>query len=525
MNACDKNRLWGNLMTKRSKKMRISNRRTKIGAVGTLLFLGLILGWSVAEARVRDFGKKSPLLVRKYQYSRQLSLAGQNQVASATDRQFWSYLSEDSPYMIDVVPRRLLVGFDPDVSVDARDQALQGFQRNTSQKFAPLRKLGFYVLDLPNATGVEDLEAAKAVLKQRPAVKYVTMDIYGRDMLIPDDPRYSQQEHLPQISCPQAWDIQPGQNAPQSVVIAILDTGVDLNHPDLMANLWVNPGEVPGDGIDNDGNGYVDDHQGWDFFYDDNVPDDQDSHGTHVAGLAAAIGNNGVGVVGSGYNLTIMPVKVLGDSGFGTLNALLLGIVYAADNGADVINMSLGFPVFVPEIDPAIQYAVEKDVVVVAAAGNDDSNLDRFPQSPVCNDGNDNWVLGVAAVDSSDRKASFSNYGQQYVDVAAPGVNVLATVPTFMGSYGRMSGTSMASPVAAGVVGLLKAYRPDFSYNRFIAAISEFSDSIAEQNPGFEELLGQGRVNAELALQNVDIAGILAEIEPNSDRKRTTPSA
>lgn len=256
------------------------------------------------------------------------------------------------------------------------------------------------------------------------------------------------------IKAPEVW---AQGYAGQGVVVAVVDTGVDYTHPDLDANIWTNPGEVAGDGIDNDGNGFVDDIRGWDFVNNDNNPTDDDNHGTHVAGTIAAE-NNGVGNTGVAYNAKIMPIKVLGPNG-GSSNAVAAGIRYAANNGAKVINLSLGGGAASSAITEAVRYATEtKGATVVIASGNEGRTRPSFPATL-----SNTWGISVGAVDRTSRLASFSNRaGQQTVDyVTAPGVSVLSTTPN--NTYSSYSGTSMATPHVAGVVALMLSANPSLS--------------------------------------------------------------
>ncbi len=235
----------------------------------------------------------------------------------------------------------------------------------------------------------------------------------------------------------------------QGIVVAVVDTGVDYTHPDLATNIWVNTREVAGNGLDDDGNGYVDDVRGWDFINNDNTPLDRNGHGTHVAGTIAAL-NNGVGVTGVAYNARIMPVQVLSDSGSGSNSGVANGIRYAANNGAQVINLSLGGG-YSADIYSAIQYATGRGSIVVMASGNEGAAQPGYPAFHATEYG-----LSIGAVDSNSRIASFSNRAgtnSAMRHVMAPGVNVYSTSPN--NSYRFLSGTSMATPHAAGVVALM----------------------------------------------------------------------
>ena len=247
------------------------------------------------------------------------------------------------------------------------------------------------------------------------------------------------------VNAPEVW--AKGYTG-QGIVVAVVDTGVDYNHSDLNANIWRNSDEIAGNGKDDDGNGYIDDIRGWDFVNLDNDPMDLNEHGTHVAGTIAAE-NNGFGVTGVAYNAKIMPVRVLDANGSGSESDVALGIRYAADNGANVINLSLGGD-YDSGTEAAIEYATAKGSVVVMAAGNDGGSQPIYPARHATR-----WGIAVGAVDDSKTMASFSNRaGDTKLDyVVAPGVDVYSTAPN--NSYQYLSGTSMATPHVAGVVALL----------------------------------------------------------------------
>ncbi len=224
------------------------------------------------------------------------------------------------------------------------------------------------------------------------------------------------------IDAPEAWDIETGKS---DVVIAVIDTGIDYGHPDLADNLWVNAGEIPGNGIDDDGNAFIDDVLGWDFFDDDPDPMDPDGHGTHVAGIAGAEGNNGKAVSGVGWRLRLMALKVGGSAGFFTTFDLTPAIDYATEMGAKVINASWGGNIFDPALREAIARAGNGGILFVAAAGNGAKNIDLSPFYPASYDLQN--IISVAATDQNDELAHFSNFGAVSVDVGAPGTNILST--------------------------------------------------------------------------------------------------
>ncbi len=257
------------------------------------------------------------------------------------------------------------------------------------------------------------------------------------------------------VNAPEVWARGYTGNG---IVVAVVDTGVDYHHPDLNDNIWRNPGEIAGNGRDDDGNGYVDDVHGWDFINNDNDPLDRNGHGTHVAGTIAAE-NNGFGVTGVAYNARIMPVQVLGDNGSGSSRAVANGIRYAANNGAHVINLSLGSNLPLPEIYSAIQYATSRGAVVVMAAGNDGDPQPDYPAFFATEFG-----LSVGAVDMNRNIAGFSNRAgtdSALYHVVAPGVGIFSTVPN--NRYISYNGTSMATPHVAGVVALMLSANPNLT--------------------------------------------------------------
>ena len=259
------------------------------------------------------------------------------------------------------------------------------------------------------------------------------------------------------INAPEAWNQNITGNG---IVVAVVDTGVDYTHPDLDGNIWRNPGEIAGNGIDDDRNGYIDDIRGWDFVASDNNPMDMsfEGHGTHIAGAIAAERNN-LGITGVAYNAKIMPVRVLPAFGGGETNNVANGIRYAADNGADVINLSLGNEFFPSNvINEAIQYANNKGSVVVMAAGNSGNSQ---PDNPAINA--DRWGIAVGSIDVRGRMDDDSNRaGSRPLDyVVAPGVDIYSTIPD--DDYGIESGTSMSTAQVSGVAALVLNANPNLT--------------------------------------------------------------
>jgi len=260
------------------------------------------------------------------------------------------------------------------------------------------------------------------------------------------------------IDAPEAWQTVTGS---RSVVVAVVDTGIDYSHPDLAANMWRNPREVAGDRIDNDGNGFVDDVYGWDFANNDADPFDDEGHGTHVAGTIGAVGNDGVGISGVNWQVSLMALKFLRADGSGTTSAAVAALNYATamrrTYGVNVVatNNSWGGPASA-SLTNAIVAGGNAGILCVAAAGNESTNNDTTPSYPA--NINSDAVLSVAAIDSSNLLAVYSNYGATTVDVAAPGSSIYSTTPG--NTYSTYSGTSMATPHVAGLVALLAAANP-----------------------------------------------------------------
>lgn len=257
----------------------------------------------------------------------------------------------------------------------------------------------------------------------------------------------------------------------EGIVVAVVDTGVDGSHPELSSRMWVNPGENPGNGIDDDGNGFIDDVYGWDFVESDNDPSDGNGHGTHVAGIIAAA-NDGFGSTGVAFDATIMPVRVLDSNGAGSFYDVAAGIRYAVDNGAQVINLSLGGS-YSSAVHSALAYAGQHGVFVVAAAGNDGGAAPVYPAALSAELTN---VLSVGAHDSNDTRAYFSNGvgASGAVQVAAPGVGVLSCLPG--NRYSRLSGTSMAAPHVAGLAALALSANPALDPQTLRSLIVEGAD-------------------------------------------------
>ena len=363
---------------------------------------------------------------------------------------------------------RILVGFDPGVSLAAQRAVLEQADATAN---ARLKRIRTFVASVP----ASDRGRALAELRRDPRVRFAEPDAVYRVDALPNDPLFGQLWGLnntgqsvktatgtpdADIDAPEAWSTTTGSS---SVVVAVIDSGVDTNHPDLAANIWTNPGEscagCASDGVDNDGNGFVDDVHGWDFVNDDNNPFDDHGHGTHVAGTIGATGSNGLGVTGVNWSVRIMPLKFIGANGQGTADDAVRAILYATRMGAVVSNNSWGGEEFSQALEDAIADADAHGSLFVAAAGNSARDTDARPDYPSGFDLPN--VLTVGATDQNDTRAWFSNYGKRSVDLAAPGTHIYSTWPG--GSYRFLDGTSMAAPHATGVAALAKAAFPSAS--------------------------------------------------------------
>ncbi|MBI5332401.1 MAG: right-handed parallel beta-helix repeat-containing protein [Candidatus Aenigmarchaeota archaeon] len=345
-----------------------------------------------------------------------------------------------------------------------------------------------------------DIEALAKQYEKNPAVEYAEPNYLAQAFLAPDDLSYSTQYHHANIESSLAWNITQGNI---SVIIGIIDTGVDWDHPDLASNIWNNTAETNcTNGVDDDSNGFVDDCRGWDFVdnitdcYDgedcddrDNNPMDFHGHGTHVSGIAAAVTNNSIGVAGVCWNCKIMPLragfKYNNGGGYLTTADIVSALYYGADNGADIISMSFGLSSSSSSLQDAINYAYSKGVVLIAASGNSNSATRQYPAAY------DN-VVSVGSTDSSDAKSSFSNHGT-WLDAAAPGTSINSTY--FNNSYGVVSGTSMSTPMTAGIAGLILS-RNSFTQEQVKTILHTAVDNLSSS-----VYLGTGRINAYKAVQ------------------------
>ncbi|MEO6808053.1 MAG: S8 family serine peptidase [Isosphaeraceae bacterium] len=305
-------------------------------------------------------------------------------------------------------------------------------------------------------------------LQASPAVRYAEANgVIHASAVAPNDPQFSRQWGLNSpndvdIDAPEAWQITTG--AP--VIVAVIDTGLDLTNPEFAGRIWVNPGEVPGNRLDDDGDGYPDDVFGWNFLNNSADVTDNNGHGTHVTGILAAGGNNGVGGAGVDWGARIMPLKFMDPQGNGAVDDAVRAVYYAVGHGARVINASWGGNDFSQALVDAINYANQNNVVFVTAAGNESANNDvtaSYPANILLPN-----VLSVAAVTQAGTLDAFSNYGSRTVALAAPGDKIYSTIP---GGYATYSGTSMATPFVSGVAALLVGLHPDWTAAQVVQRI------------------------------------------------------
>ena len=365
-------------------------------------------------------------------------------------------------------------------------------------ELTPARELGFgwALVVVSPRDGVADTADQAAALARRKGFQVEPNYLYH----LADEPLFSDQWALENtgqtggtpdadIDILDAWTRTTGS---PDVTIAVIDTGAALGHPDLAPVLWTNTGEIGGNGIDDDGNGFVDDINGWDFLDGDSDPSDTHGHGSFVASVATGA-LNGVGIAGVAPDSVFMPIRVCGPSGFCPLSAIIEGLSYAVDNGADVANLSLGLSFPSSALESAVLGAVDAGVTVVAAAGNDGLNTDVFPFYPASYDMD--GLISVAATDHNDILASFSNFGATSVDLAAPGVDIVGA--GFPAGWVVGSGTSFSAPHVAGVVALFKSIRPNAEPVEVMNVILGLVDVV----PGLSgKTVTGGRLNAaELA--------------------------
>ncbi|MCG3123868.1 MAG: hypothetical protein GIKADHBN_02296 [Phycisphaerales bacterium] len=403
--------------------------------------------------------------------------------------------------------------------------------------------VGRYCVEF-TTTGRVTREAIDRVLAAMPNVKSIEPDRVYEKSLVPNDDRYTEQYAHDNtgtflgslgrldadMDTTEAWDTTIGS---RDQVVAVIDTGVQITHPDLADNIFVNAGEIAGNGIDDDNNGFIDDVSGWDFWDNENDPDDYEGHGTHVAGIIGAVGNNGIGVTGVNWAVSILPIRVLGPFG-GTLSSIVAGIDYVTmlrENGVPIAaaNASYGAPGSrlyedLPEgLDAerdAIARFIEEGGTFVAAAGNASNDNDTINSSFFPSSYKIPGLISVASTDWDDRISGFSNYGAETVDLGAPGDLILSTYPT--DSYAYLSGTSMAAPQVSGAVALMRSIKPT-------ASAVEIRQTLLDSVDPLPDLQGKtvagGRLNVARAIEIIGITGpVLKTLLPGPVTGQVDPS-
>jgi subtilisin family serine protease len=352
------------------------------------------------------------------------------------------------------VPGQLLVGFKKGVAVSVQNQLVQ---RAGGTVRARLRNIRGAVI---RARGHVALRVLQRRLRARREVTYAEPDYYVTASRVPDDPLFANQYSLgtspvATVDAQPAWDSRTSCSK-----VAVLDTGIQYNHPDLSANLWHNPHEIQSNGKDDDKNGWVDDYYGVNLVNGRGSGVDDEGHGSHVAGIVAGRGNNGTGISGLCWSSKLMAVKFMDSDGRGSTSDAIDGIDYAIHEGARIINASFGSSKKSSALEDEVNYAKSKNTLLVVAAGNNGQNIDSTPTYPASfTQGN---ILTVAATTASGGLASFSNYGKKGVDLGAPGDGILSTY--LNSGYKTLSGTSMAAPLVTAAAAMLSAQKSGQSY-------------------------------------------------------------
>lgn len=393
---------------------------------------------------------------------------------------------------------RIIVKLKPTLPATDAAQVRSAFSARVATRF---NRIGTEVWDIGTASVTGSLEK----LRRDPRVEFAEPDylVYAT-AVYPNDPQFGQQWSLhnsgrpsgkadADMDAPEAWTTAPG--AP--VLIGVIDSGADMDHEDLASAIYTNPGEIPGNNFDDDGNGYADDVRGWDFRNNDNDPDDDNGHGTHVSGLIAAPGNNGKGVAGVCWSARILPLKFLGANGGGATSDAIAAIQYAIRMGVKVINTSWGSFLYSNALRDAIADAAAHGVLIIASSGNDTFDTDLYPTYPSCYDLPN--VISVTSTDRNDALAWFANYGRNTVDIAAPGFDIVGTFPD--DRYVRLYGTSMSTALVSGAACLLWSRAPFMTDQDVKAALYASVDKIPVLDG---RVATGGRVNLQRLMSTVD---------------------
>ncbi|MEZ4742177.1 MAG: S8 family serine peptidase [Bdellovibrionota bacterium] len=419
--------------------------------------------------------------------------------------------SEDATYNIEYehVPSQLIVKFKMTINTIKLDQLLSKYNASIIKRF---KSNGALLLYFDSIISDYKLFTIARSLDENPEVEYVEANTLLYLDEVPNDELFSKQYGInndgqtggkvdADIDAPEAWNIATGN---RKNIVAVIDTGINYLHPDLAENYWFNAGELGTDingrdkrsnGVDDDGNGFVDDYKGWDFANNDNDPMDDHGHGSQCAGIIGARGNNTIGVSGVNWQAAIVAIKFFRASGSGTLDHAISAIEYAIDLNVKIANNSWSGREYSETLKAAIAKAEDSGMLIVAAAGNNGLDTDLYPRYP--SSFNLENIISVAASEANDNLARFSNFGRESVDIAAPGVGIFSTV--LESNYGEKSGTSMAAPYVSGVAALLLSKYPQLTALELKNIILMGSDPIDQMHG---KTVSGGRLNANNAIEN-----------------------
>ena len=391
------------------------------------------------------------------------------------------------------VSGQLLVGFEKGISKDRQERILDAADGRIAQRFAAIRDGRLAVVRPRNGSETKPLRKR---LRRAEGIAYAEPDFIHSASKTPDDPFYTRNYGLVDqpddhdVDAPAAWNTRTGCGT-----VAILDTGTDTDHPDLKPNLRKS-GDKPNNNKDDDKNGYVDDTYGFNVIKGKGSGEDDEGHGTHVAGIVAAHGNNEQGMAGVCWSAKLIPVKFMNSRGKGSTSDAIAGIEYAVKAGAKVINCSFGSSSKSSALKDAVDYAQDHKTLLVVAAGNNGENINKSPEYPASYDNGN--ILTVAASTAGDTLASFSNFGSEDVDVAAPGSDIFSTY--LGGGYKTLSGTSMAAPLASGLASMLRKQASNATPGDLRKAIAKKVDKPSALKG---KVVYDGRVNAAKALNAI----------------------